>query len=404
VRSERVFTNLTCNQACSFCTARRPAEDRSFIERRAVERRIAEARARGAAQIVLTGGEPTLRRDLTDLVRQTRATGAEVVLETNATLIGEEQARALREAGLEIARVHLSGWGHGLDAVTRDEGGFAAATAGLRALLGAGLRVEVSAAIVRSTAPLIAALPAALAGISVDGQSIRGLWLVIPTASPAPGELLSYQEAAGVAAEAAAQARAHGLWVQLSPDSPMPPCVYPPKERPAHLFALTAGGGDRPGFRRAEACGRCAVRDRCPGLPGDYLDRWPAGDLYPISDDRGRRRLSLISSVEQQIARELVSPNLGWNADGTSYQEQIVRVVFQCNQSCRFCFVSTHLPAAPDAAIREAILDTTRRGLKVVLSGGEPTLSPRLIEYVRLAREHSALPIQLQTNAGSCGR
>ena len=51
----------------------------------------------------------------------------------------------------------------------------------------------------------------------------------------------------------------------------------------------------------------------------------------------------------------------------TIIEEDIIRVQFHCNQSCSFCFVSTHLPAMEDAAVREAILAAERQRL---LSGG----------------------------------
>jgi MoaA/NifB/PqqE/SkfB family radical SAM enzyme len=47
----------------------------------------------------------------------------------------------------------------------------------------------------------------------------------------------------------------------------------------------------------------------------------------------------------------------------------------------------------------EAIRGSLSRGAKVVLSGGEPTLNPRLSEYVRLATGDGSTPMQLQTNA-----
>src|SRR5262249_39439398 len=86
---------------------------------------IDEALARGAREIVLTGGEPAMRRDLAALVAHARARGAErVVLETNATLLDEARARELAAAGIGLVRINLAGFGDALDAVTQDPGGF----------------------------------------------------------------------------------------------------------------------------------------------------------------------------------------------------------------------------------------------------------------------------------------
>jgi organic radical activating enzyme len=83
--------------------------------------------------------------------------------------------------------------------------------------------------------------------------------------------------------------------------------------------------------------------------------------------------------------------------------EHTVRVNFHCNQACDFCFVSTHLPPAGDAAVRAAIEAAGAEQGVLVLSGGEPTLNPRLLDYVRLAKQSGVRGIELQTNATRLG-
>src|SRR5262245_31981752 len=128
---QRVVTNETCNQNCWFCNGRRPSEDAAFVSRAAVRRRIAEAQGSDTREIVLTGGEPTLRSDLADLVRRAAEGSARVVLETNAARLDERRARELSAAGLAVARVQLVAWGADADAITREPGGFVAALSGL---------------------------------------------------------------------------------------------------------------------------------------------------------------------------------------------------------------------------------------------------------------------------------
>jgi MoaA/NifB/PqqE/SkfB family radical SAM enzyme len=390
VRTARVITNLRCNQACRYCDSRSAEDDRAFIAPAAVKARIAAARASGATEIVLSGGEPALRRDLEELVA---AAGAGAVLETNAALVDDPRAAALAAAGLAEARVNVACWGSALDDVTRDPGGFEATRAGIAALIAAGVRVTAQAAVVRSTLPHLGALPAGLAGAGV-----RGLTLVVPVSSPDPGELVGYEAAAAAIQVVDEQARRVGLPVKLGAESP-PPCVFPRGARIAHVYALTAGGARKGGRRQVEACGGCAVADRCPGFAEPYLARNALPPLHPVGDERGRRRLSLIGTVEEQVARELVQPNRWRDASGREVDEEIIRVNFHCNQTCRFCFVSTHLPAAGDEAVRAAIVAAAARGAKITLSGGEPTLNAALPGYLRLARERSALPVLLQTNA-----
>jgi MoaA/NifB/PqqE/SkfB family radical SAM enzyme len=398
MRSDRIYTNRSCNQACTYCTVRAASDDPRAIAGGVMRRQVDDLVARGVREIVFTGGEPTMRRDLADLVRHARTRGAErVVVETNATLLDDARARELSLAGVDLFRVNLAGFGDALDAVTRDPGGFRRTLAGLLALSGAGAAVEIAAAIVRSTAPLLPDLPAGLADAL---GSARGLTFVLstPTESPDLAELIPYDEAAAVIARVDQAARRVGIRLRLAPDHRPPPCCFPNPGRVAHAFTLAPGGGPRPDRRRVEACASCVVADRCDGFPAEYLARRPLPPIRPVTEDRLRRRLSLATPVDEQIAHELVTRNTR-RGDGSPVDDHIVRVNFHCNQSCEFCFVSTHLPAAEDEAVVRAIESAGRAGARVTLSGGEPTLNPRLAEYVKLAKASSPWPVEIQTNA-----
>ncbi|MDQ3033762.1 MAG: radical SAM protein, partial [Myxococcota bacterium] len=332
------------------------------------------------------------------LVARARSAGAErVTLETNATLLDEARARELAAAGLDRALVNLAGDGPWLDAVTRDPGGWEASVRGIDALIAAGLRVDVQAAIVRSTVARIAELPRMLA--ERFAGAVRTLFLVVPVRSPDPAELLDYDTAGEAIRAVEASARRVALPLKMAPGSGPPPCVHGREPRVAHLYAMTAGATARRDHTHLEPCAVCVARDRCPGIAREVIERFGAPSMTPVSTDRARRRLSLISTVEEQVARELVSPNRYLDPVHGDVEEDLIRVVFQCNQACRFCFVSTHLPAASDEAIERAIRSAAERGHKVTLSGGEPTLHPGLAGFVRLARSLTKLPILLQTNA-----
>ncbi len=400
VRVARVVTNETCNQACAFCSARRPVERASVAASAVVLARVEAAVRAGARELRLTGGEPTLRRDLPAIVAYARrAAGSapmSIVIETNGALVDGPRARALAAAGLDRARVHLPAWGAACDAVTRDEGGFERTRAGVRALAEAGVVVEVAAPIVRANAAEVVALPGAIAA---DALPVRAIVIGVPVDAPDSIALVLPSDAARVVERVASGARAVGLEVRLDPAAALPPCLFAQPASVAHLFSLTAGGVGRPGFARVAACASCVVRDRCPGISVAAIAREPAIDPHPITDDRTRRRLSIASSVADQVARELVTREVHRAPDGAAVPVVVVRVVFHCNQACRFCFVSTHLPPPPHEAVVAAITEAAREGAVVTLSGGEPTLSPHLVDHVRLARAHGARHVAVQTNA-----
>ena len=401
---QRVVTNETCNQNCWFCDARRPAEDADFVAPRAVQQRIEQARARQPREIVLTGGEPTLRSDLANLIRRAAVGGMRVVLETNGALIDEGRARALAAAGLDTARVQLVAWGEqAADGITRDPGGFASALNGIRALAAAGVRVEVTVPIVRRNLDLVAALPREIAAAKLP---VTALVVIAPTTAPDPTECASLADIARTVATLSEEARRVGLGLRLDPATFVPPCIFEKPERVAHLFALNRGTALRSDFEHVAPCQVCLVNERCPGLPRVALASGLAANmesqLHPIVSDRMRRRLTAVSSIEDQVARELVVRDEGRGVDGP-IPEYTVRINFHCNQACEFCFVSTHLPSPAETAVTSAIESAGRERAALVISGGEPTLNPRLVDYVQLARRLGVRTIELQTNATRLG-
>lgn len=359
--------------------------------------RIEAAVRAGTQEIVLTGGEPTLRRDLPSLVAFAHASNVRVALETNATTITEASARELQAQGLDVALVNLAGDGPWLDEITQDPGGFERTCAGIDQLLAQGIRVQVQAALVRSTAPRFSRLAAFLQ--ARFGGGIRMLTVSVPTSAPDASELLDYEQAGVVIRALDLEAKRVGLALKMAPDSGPPPCVHGAESRVTHLYAYTPGGASRRNSSYLHMCEACLVRDRCPGLPREQLERFGAPNMTPVTTDRIRRRLSLISTIEEQIARELVTPNRVRVENGEDVHEDIIRVLFQCNQACRFCFVSTHLPAAGDEAVEAAIRSAGNKGHKITLSGGEPLLHPRIAHFVRLAKSVTSHPVLLQTNA-----
>lgn len=394
----RVLTNRACNQACGFCNTRRVREDAAAL--RDAPERLAHAVAAGAREIVLTGGEPTLRADLAALVRGAKSAAAvRVILETNGALVDGDCATALARAGLDVARVHLPAWGEDCDAITGQRGGFDQTLRAFDALHTAGIELEVAIPIVRANLELASGIPLGLVEHAVP---VRALSLSIPSVGPVMASVATAEECARAIEAVAQSARQVGLPTRIGDNGFLPPCVFPRPGRVAHLYTLTPGGARRSGFEKVAACQECGTNDRCPGFPRDRLALEPRlGEaVTPIREDRVRRRLSVISSVKAQIARELVTYDV---SRGTGSPEAIpthtVRVVFQCNQACDFCFVSTHLPAPEDEQIRAAIREAGEANAILALSGGEPTLNPRLVDYARLARKVGVRELEVQTNA-----
>lgn len=97
--------NLTarCNLRCAHCyvdakASRRAAEGE--LSTREIEQLLAQIAARSPdTLVVLTGGEPLLRRDLEAIIAFGASRGLAMVVGTNGTLLSERRARALERAG-----------------------------------------------------------------------------------------------------------------------------------------------------------------------------------------------------------------------------------------------------------------------------------------------------------------
>ena len=108
-----VALNLTrrCNLSCAHCYldagTRNNGEARELStgEVRGILDGIADLS--DETMVVFTGGEPTLRRDLPDLISHATGLGLMPVLGTNGTLLDDDRLQALKKAGLQGAGISI---------------------------------------------------------------------------------------------------------------------------------------------------------------------------------------------------------------------------------------------------------------------------------------------------------
>lgn len=140
--------NLTrrCNLACGHCyldavqRKRDAGDELSLPEAVRVVDEIAELAP--GAMLVLTGGEPLLRRDLDDIVEHAAHAGLMPVVGTNGMLLDAARARRLRAAGAVGAGISIDGTTAEFhDRLRGQDGAWEGAVAGMRAARAAGLGV-----------------------------------------------------------------------------------------------------------------------------------------------------------------------------------------------------------------------------------------------------------------------
>ena len=113
LRDLRISVTDRCNFRCRYCMPReRFGEEHTFLPRRAylsfaeIEKVVLACKPLGLEKVRITGGEPLLRPDLSDLVSRLSDAGVETALTTNASLLSGQVAR-LAEAGLDRVTVSL---------------------------------------------------------------------------------------------------------------------------------------------------------------------------------------------------------------------------------------------------------------------------------------------------------
>jgi MoaA/NifB/PqqE/SkfB family radical SAM enzyme len=95
--------NNACNANCGFCNFARdklPKERWEYVERQGAFDAIDILFRQGIRYLILTGGEPTLHPDVTDIIARATAKGMKVMMVSNAGLFKPRRIQEYSEAGL----------------------------------------------------------------------------------------------------------------------------------------------------------------------------------------------------------------------------------------------------------------------------------------------------------------
>ena len=132
-----------CNQKCLHCyAAGQPLSDTPELTTAQWKEILAKLRAANVPQVTFTGGEPTLRADLVELVGV--AQWFVTRLNTNGRLLTPELCRRLYEASLDSVQVTLYSHDPAIHNALVGAEGFDDTVAGIRNAVAAGLSVSVN--------------------------------------------------------------------------------------------------------------------------------------------------------------------------------------------------------------------------------------------------------------------
>lgn len=141
-----VVWNMTnrCNLRCKHCYI--DAEDRMFKDELTTEEArdfIADLAAMQVPVLLFSGGEPLLRKDIFTLGALAAESGLRPVLSSNGTLITDDVAREIKEAGFRYVGISIDGASATHDEFRNKPGAFDQAVEGIRACLRQGVKTGI---------------------------------------------------------------------------------------------------------------------------------------------------------------------------------------------------------------------------------------------------------------------
>lgn len=298
-RIEEVLIRLTgrCNQECPFCSAPPPLAEPS-LESVVRLLDLLDSLAPGAT-LTFTGGEPTLRDDLPDLVGRALASSPElpardVEIQTNAVRL----AKADRVAAFPTSsRLRFFVSLHALDESIYDECTgtttmMPRAIEGIRNLLNAGYPVVLSVVANRWNAAHLTDL-VDLVATYFDGPVRPTLHFSITLCSErrqtaARSCLIRYAELSPHLQEAYRRARDSGLHPEpllSSTHAAIPACFLEQslcmRKGPPPIMESQGpeSGRETAGWRRGPRCRECSFSSSCWGVPMAYAERFGLEEL-----------------------------------------------------------------------------------------------------------------------------
>ncbi len=296
-----------CNNRCQFCVQgdkRARYAPRPLEELRAVLR---DERAR-VRSVVFTGGEPTMRPELPELVGYARELGYErIQIQSNGRMFAHlAYARRLVEHGANEFSPALHGHVAALhDYLTGAPGAFAQTVTGIRNLKALGQLVLTNTVVTRSNYRNLPDIAKVLAALGVDQFQLAFVHPVGTAGAEFDRVVPRMELAAPYLAEALGVGMKAGRRVMTEA---VPPCVLPGWEaciaeniipRTA-IYDAEATIADYTRYRLDEGklkgpeCPRCVHFDTCEGPWREYPERFGWDEFHPVVAASGSPRSASI--------------------------------------------------------------------------------------------------------------
>lgn len=281
-----------CNQNCYFCWQGRkwpePPAEYYFTW-------LDEIAGGGVESLTITGGEPTLHKSLVPLIeRAVHVHGMRVGIQTNCVQMRKPRlVAALVEAGVENLFVsfhsHLADIS---DAMTRARGTHKNTVIGIQESLRQGIRVELNCMVEQANVGTLVDHATFIHEHFVEPFPDNPVSAVYYTHASTyfdgeqwQGAVVPLDQVKQPLVEAVSALKDRDVRVLALTACGFPPCVFSERHDLLELIdPLMLEKFDREERHYGEACGSCAIQDRCTGVRPVYLQRFGERGLVPFSE------------------------------------------------------------------------------------------------------------------------
>jgi len=302
IASVRLRVGHKCNRRCDFCFI--PHHEKA-VQDYDIRASIQAAIEKGVRELVMTGGEPTLQKDLPDYIEQARDGGVRrIVLQTNAIRLADPDfCRSLVERGLTHVVISLhSHRDDVLASITGLPNTMQRILRSIENLHNAGIQMSVTHVIGPKNYDLLPEF----SRFMVEQSYIRRFCFIFatPMAWPMAREdlIVRYADAAPYLLEALDYCIEKGVLVDgLSFKCGAPHCVV--GGDPKYLVgAVKIPEQNRtPDWVEVPACKVCVLRDQCYGVRRLYTWMYGVEEFKPVLDPR--KSVSYSAAPSLRVAR-----------------------------------------------------------------------------------------------------
>jgi radical SAM protein with 4Fe4S-binding SPASM domain len=381
-----IKVGFLCNNNCKFCVQ---AHNRHLGNKTTeqIKQELLEAR-KTCSEVVFTGGEPTIRPDILELVSYAKKLGFKTIqIQTNGRMLAYKKfCERLIDAGATEFSPALHGHIPELhDSLTRSKGSFFQTIKGIKNLRELGQFILTNTVVVKQNYRFLEQISRLLLQLKVNqyqlafvhpiGNAYTNYNEVVPRMSDAAPYIkkalqIGIDAGINVMVEAVPYCMMQNYEEYLSEH-------YIPETQIRGLNYFTDNWDD---VRRLEGknkflqCVSCKYVFRCEGPWKEYPERYGSKEFIPVKD----------------LPKEVV-----------------IEVTSQCNLDCEFCFNKNSFLDNSQGRYRELdnqyikrIIDSlVRNNIKEVrFTGGEPLLKQGIFELIRYAKSFG-LYVRLNTNA-----